>query len=209
MQPRRTFDRVAVALLSMAVFVLGHEILYLLAGGPGYRSLLQQSGHGPAWDLTAFMVVAAAALLTGFALRRLVALAYRVRVEEAGPAAHEPLPLLEAVLRLWLVLLVVALALFVANENLERLAGGLPLPGIGVVGGAGPIFAGLSLAVALVAGLYGWQRDLLVARLAAARPRWRPSPPNRRRLPWVNRRPGSNVGRRQAGRAPPSVAFAR
>lgn len=211
MQPRRTFDRVAVALLSLAVFVVGHQTLFLLAGGPGYRSLLQRSGHGPAWDLTALLVAGAAALLTGFALRRLLTLSQQVRGIRPAPAeaSRRPIHLLEAVLRLWALLMIFALLLYVGNENLERLAVGLPLPGIGVIAAASPVFALIALAVALVAGLYGWRRDVLVSRLADSRRRWQAPQTSHPRLPWVNRRPGSNVGRRQAGRAPPSGAFAR
>jgi hypothetical protein len=118
--------------------------------------------------------------------------------------------LLWQTLRLWATILPIALLLLLANENLERAAIGLPLPGIGVIAAAGPIFAAVALALAILAALYGWRRDLLMSRLAAARLGWRrPTTLRHPRLPWVDRRPGSIVGRRLAGRAPPSIAFGR
>jgi len=210
--PRRMLDRVAVALLSLAAFVLGHDLLFLLASGPNFRIALQQSGHGAVWDTTVMTVVGAGAVLAGLAMRRLVALSQAAR-GLGGPAAashRRRAHLLGHVLGLWAVILATALVLLVVNENLERAAIGLPLPGLGVLLHAIPIFAPVALAVALVAALYGWRRDVLISRLAEARrPRRVPTAQTYPRLPWVNRRPGSNVGRRQAGRAPPSFALGR
>jgi hypothetical protein len=210
--PRRMLDRVAVALLSLAVFVLGHDLLFLLASGASYRTALQQSGHGAAWDTTVLTVVGAVALLAGLALRRLVVLSRMARGLDRSPESAEQsvTRLIRHTLQLWALILPIALVLLVANENLERAAIGLPLPGLGVLLAAGPIFAAVALGVAIVAALYGWRRDLLVSRLAEARRRWRASTASTHpRLPWVNRRPGSIVGRRQAGRAPPRLAFGR
>ena len=210
--PRRMLDRVAIALLSLAVFVLGHDLLFLLASGPTFRIALQQSGHGAVWDTTVMTVVGAAAVLAGLAIRRLVALTQLARGLEARVAGAErrPAHLLGQVVRLWVVIVAIALVLLVINENLERAAIGLPMPGLGVLLPAIPIFAAVGLAIAIVAALYGWRRDQLISRLAEARRQWSVSAPQTYpRQPWVNRRPGSNVGRRQAGRAPPSWALAR
>jgi hypothetical protein len=210
--PRRMLDRFAVALLSLAAFVLGHDLLFLLASGPNFRIALQQSGHGAVWDTTVMTAIGAAAVLAGLAVRRLVALSQLARgfEDRAEAADRRPARMIRQVLRLWAVILTVALVLLVVNENLERAAIGLPLPGVGVLLPAIPIFAAVALAVAVVAALYGWRRDLLVSRLAAARRPWRMAKAHTYpQQPWVNRRPGSNVGRRQAGRAPPSVALGR
>ncbi|MDP9250418.1 MAG: hypothetical protein M3O78_03505 [Chloroflexota bacterium] len=205
-------DRFAVALLSLAAFVLGHDLLFLLASGPSFRIALQQSGHGAVWDTTVMTVIGAAAVLAGLAMRRLVALSQAARALR-GPAAalrRRRAHLLGQVLRLWAVILAIALVLLVVNENLERAAIGLPLPGVGVLLPAIPIFAAVALAVAVVAALYGWRRDLLISRLAEACRPWRVATAQTYpQQPWVNRRPGSNVGRRQAGRAPPSLALGR
>jgi hypothetical protein len=211
-KPRRTLDRIAVALLSLAVFVLGHDLLFLLTGGANYRAVLAASGHGSIWDITAMTVAGAAAGLTGLGLRRLLILSRLTR--GLGPmssdAQHGVPSLLRQTLRLWATILPIALLILVANENLERAAIGVPLPGFGIIVAAGPIFAAVALAVAIVAALYGWRRDLLVSRLVAADRTWERSPsvpyPH---LPWVDRRPGSIAGRRLAGRAPPSMAFGR
>jgi hypothetical protein len=211
-KPRRTLDRIAVALLSLAVFVLGHDLLFLLAGGANYRAVLAASGHGSIWDITAMTVTGAAAGLTGLGLRRLVILSRLTR--SLGPVAadaeHGVPSLVRQTVRLWATIMPIALLLLVANENLERAAIGVPLPGFGIIVAASPIFAAVALAVAIVAALYGWRRDLLISRLASAVRPWRrsttiPYP----RLPWVDRRPGSIAGRRLAGRAPPSMAFGR
>jgi hypothetical protein len=210
--PRGMLDRVAVALLSLAVFVVGHDLLFLLASGAKFSATLQQSGHGAAWDVTVLTVVGAAALLAGLALRRLVVLSRMARELDGSAETDDQslAPLIRHTLQLWALILPIALILLVANENMERAAIGLPLPGLGVLVAAGPIFAAVALAVAIVAALYSWRRDLLISRLAHARRPWRvPTAQAYPRLPWVNRRPGSNVGRRQAGRAPPSLALGR
>jgi hypothetical protein len=208
--PRRMLDR--VALLSLAAFVLGHDLLFLLASGPNFRVAMQQSGHGAVWDTTVMTVVGAAAVLAGLAMRRLVALSQAARGlgRPAGALRRRRAHLLGQVLRLWAVILAIALVLLVVNENLERASIGLPLPGLGVLLPAMPIFAAVALAVAIVAALYGWRRDVLIARLTEARRVWKVATAQTYpRLPWINRRPGSNVGRRQAGRAPPSLALGR
>jgi hypothetical protein len=211
-KPRRTLDRIAVALLALAVFVLGHDLLFLLAGGANYRAVLAASGHGSIWDITVMTVVGAAAGLTGLGLRRLVVLSRLARgIDPVSADAEHGVPhLLWQTLRLWATILPIALLLLVANENLERAAIGVPLPGLGIIVAAGPIFAAVALAVAIVAALYGWRRDLLISRLAAARRTWlRSTTLHHPRLPWVDRRPGSIAGRRLAGRAPPSMALGR
>ena len=64
----------------------------------------------------------------------------------------------------------------------------------------------VTLVVAVIAGLYRWHRDALVARIAAVRSRWPrrndAAPP---REPAHFRRPASILGRRQALRAPPAL----
>lgn len=96
------------------------------------------------------------------------------------------------------------------QENIERAAIGQAMPGLGIL--LTPEFAGglwitlaVGLAVGLVAALFDWRRQVLLARLRAARPSLprgataRPRRPGLAVLPPVQ----SILGRRSALRAPP------
>ena len=74
------------------------------------------------------------------------------------------------------MILPVALVLFVVVENLEHVSVGLPAPGLAVLGSyqyhsVVGVFAAISFLAALVDALYRWRRDVLVARIEAARAR--------------------------------------
>jgi hypothetical protein len=110
----------------------------------------------------------------------------------------------------WPRIFCLALVAFVCGENLEHIAVGLPAPGLTVLGSGEyhaplAIFAAVAFAAAMVDALYRWRRDILVARIEAARAAWarvrRSSP--RPETPWVDRRHGAIAGHRIAGRAPP------
>jgi hypothetical protein len=176
--------------------------------------MLESTGHGPVWAITVATVAILSAGLVFLALRRLASLRRLAHaVEEGGATVRDGSlgHLAGLVLRVWCVIVVASLALFVLNENLERAAIGLPAPGIAILaGGVGhtsPIFVFMAVAaaVSLLAGLYRWRRDVLLARVRAQRLTWDRSehagPP--RPLPLLRRRPRSVVGSRLAGRAPP------
>jgi len=99
--------------------------------------------------------------------------------------------------------------LFVAQENLERIALGDPLPGMGVLARNGSpvamtVIAAVALGVALVGALFRWRRDILIARIAAGRGRWRLQRAEPRRSQDADRRPQLALGGSIAGRAPPA-----
>ena len=209
----RRRDLLSLATLAFAALILGHHLVFLTAYGPEYWTMLERTGHGPVWAVT----VATAAILVGglvvLAIRRLGSLRRLARAveEERATVSDAGLPHLAAiVLRLWCLLVIASLALFVLNENLERMAVGVPAPGLAIlVGGLGHtspilVFAAVAGAVALVAGLYRWRRDVLLARVRAARPTWgRSSDAPLPRPVLSDRRPRSFVGSRIAGRSPP------
>ena len=210
----RRRDLLSLATLSLAALILGHHLVFLTAYGSQYWTLLERTGHGPVWAITVFTVAILSAGLVFLALRRLASLRRLAHaVEDGGTTVRDGSlgDLGGLVLRLWCVIVVVSLALFVLNENLERAAIGLPAPGIAILaGGIGhtsPIFVFMAVAaaVALVAGLYRWRRDVLLARVRADRLTWDRSTHARPQRPPLlpRRRPRSVVGSRLAGRAPP------
>ena len=176
--------------------------------------MLERTGHGPVWAITVATVAILTLGLVFLALRRLASLRRLARsIEDGGATVRDGSMwhLAWLVLRVWWVVTVASLGLFVLNENLERAAVGIPAPGIAIlaagIGRTSPIFVfmAVALAVALVAGLYRWRRDVLLGRIRGDRPTWDRSaharPP--RPSPLLPRRPGSVVASRLAGRAPP------
>jgi len=210
----RRRDLLSLATLSLAVLILGHHLVFLTAYGRQYWAMLERTGHGLVWAITVITVALLTLGLIFLAFRRVRSLTRQARDIERGRLAVRDARMIELarqVLRLWPVILVISLALFLLNENLERAANGLPSPGLNVLaasaGHLSPIlvFAAVAGAVALVAGLYRWRRDILLAVLRAKRTAWdrsakprllRPAEAPLRRPRWV-------VGSRLAVRAPP------
>jgi hypothetical protein len=213
---RRGRDLLALAALSLAALVLGHDLIFLLNYGLDFGAAMQRTGHGAPWLVTVITAATVAGTMTTLAARRLVALSRLAREVEGGNVRGRGASLSDLgrqILRLWAPILVVALALFVANENLERAMVGIRLPGLSVLFGTthAPtmlVFALVALFVSAFAGLYRWRRDVLAARILAARPRWaEDAPVPLRPRPWADRGRPSIISRRLAGRAPPlSVA---
>jgi hypothetical protein len=212
----RRRDLLSLATLSLAALILGHHLVFLTAYGPEYWTMLERTGHGPVWAITVASVAILSLGLVFLALRRLASLRQLARSIEGGGATVRDgsrRHLAWLVLRLWCVVTVASLALFVLNENLERAAVGIPAPGIAIlaagIGRTSPIFVfmAVALAVALVAGLYRWRRDVLLARIRQDRPAWDRSAHARqpRPSPLLRGRPASLVGSRLAGRAPPPL----
>jgi len=212
----RRRDLLSLATLSLAALILGHHLVFLTAYGPQYWTMLERTGHGPVWAITVATVAILSAGLIFVAIRRMASLRRLARaVEDRRMTVRDGSlrDLAGHVLRLWAVVVVISLALFVLNENLERAAIGLPAPGFALLAGgmgrASPIFVFMAVAaaVALVAGLYRWRRDILLARVRAERQVWDRSPGGRPARPSAlpRRRPRSVVGSRLAGRAPPPL----
>ncbi|MGH2406529.1 MAG: hypothetical protein ACRDF7_00430 [Candidatus Limnocylindrales bacterium] len=205
-----------VIALALVAFVLAHDLIFLIAYGTSFASALARSGHDSHWTATVIVVaeLALALLVAGGA--RLIRLRRVARSLPAGRAASPDegwrgLP--RQLVRGWLAVFALTLAVFLGAENLERVNAGLPAPGLGVLDTIGYpgsllILAATSLLVAFVEALYRWRRDALVARIEAARQGWsraaRSTPG--REWPWVERRHGSIAAHRIAGRAPPSGA---
>jgi hypothetical protein len=211
-------DRFRLGTLAAVAFVLTHDAVFLLTDGGSFGLALARTGHGDQWTGTVIVVAGLAISLAVAGAVRLVRLSHLAAELNAGDIAvleGRPSDLLSHLLKAWLLILPVALVLFVIVENLEHLSVGLPAPGLGVLGSAQyhsvlGLFAVVSLLAALVDALYRWRRDVLVARIEAARTRVRHGSAVlvRRHLPWLDRRHASITSNRISGRAPPLRAIA-
>jgi hypothetical protein len=196
--------------LALAVFVVGHNLYFLLKYGSDYASDIARTGDGSSWNSTIQFVLAAAALLATVAILRLVFLLRQARKSNIRPQVTglSGTIYLRAVVPVWLKLLSASILLFVLQENFERLSAGLPMPGLSVIGTIGLkspvlVFALVSLAFALVVALFRLGIDSLEALIAQARTRsWSQAPTFHRPSP-AESAPESVIGRNLAGRAPP------
>jgi len=204
----------SATLVAMSL-VLSHELVYLARYGSAYGEALVHSGHGVGWSRAVAVVVALGLLLA------LAGAGQLVRLARAAAAARPQRPGRPAVrvlasrwLRAWGYLSAATLALLTIQENAERAATGLAAPGLGLL--ATPEYAwGWAIAIAvaavvsLVAVLFAWRRDVLLARIRATRRGIVRSatPVLRPRLPHAPRR--RHLGRSHGLRAPPSPAIAR
>jgi hypothetical protein len=177
--------------LSAVTFVAAHQLFYLLYAGADSAAVLAGTGHDIKWTLAVVSVGVLAVALVACAARELIRLTDLVRRSSLRiRALNEPgmIEFVRSFAWLWLATLVLAIAMFVLVENLERTAAGLATPGIGVLSASswGDPMLILELvagAVALVATLYRSRRASLEAVLAAARERrWSSAPaiPSRR-----------------------------
>lgn len=210
---RRLTGFAVAAALQLVALVLAHELVYLARYGSLYGEALVHSGHGNAWGaaVTASLLIAGGlALIAAFRLARLGYLVRRRGVAVQPTAgALGPGSLLRAYLRIAPRLVVLSLALLSGQENLERALIGQTMPGAGVL--LTPEYAGglwitiaVGLAVALVAALFEWRRQVLLAKLRASRQGTaRPLEVRQPRPAAVERPVESLLGRRSALRAPP------
>ena len=206
-------DRFRLATLAAVAFVLAHDTVFLLTDGGSFGQALARTGHGDQWTGTVIVVAGLALSLAIAGIIRLARLSNLARQLDAGGISvrgGRPVDLVSHLLKAWLLILPVALLLFVVVENLEHLSVGLPAPGLAVLGSVQyhsvlGVFAVVSLIAALVDALYRWRRDVLVARIEAARARLDRSPRLLvgHRLPWLDRRHASITSNRISGRAPP------
>lgn len=211
------FRAVLASVLVLAVFVVGHDLYFLLKDGSGFASDIARTGDGSSWEEAVRLVLAAAALLAIVAAVRLGFLYSQVRGRPPGQriAALSLTGYLRMVGRFWLTLFSGSVAMFIVQENYERFSAGLRMPGLAVVGTVGPgspvlVFALVSLAVAFVVALYRLGVDRLEALIAEAIARtWRRTP-QRRRAGWSDPEsaPKSVIAHNLAGRAPPTFVRA-
>jgi len=207
----RLVRRLAAAALVPTVLVVGHELDFLLAYGAQYRVALIRTGHDGRWDSAVLTVLLAAAVLTIVGLGRLAWLARRLRAAGASSTVGLGPGIGASVAKLWLRLFVLALLLFVLQENYERASAGIDTPGLGVLlpdRGSNPplVFAAVAAVVAAVWSLFRRTMEVLEERLARVTSGFRPAPAVVRRPPRLADRPASSLlGRNLAGRAPPLV----
>ena len=207
--------RLAVRMALTAVaLVLAHNLIFLVTYGAGAGAALARTGHDARWGDAATVVLALGGTLLTAGAWRLWRLARRVRdLERSGlrPRVRNGHSLIRTVLRFWVVIAPLSAALLVAQENIEHLSVGLPLPLLGVLYSAEypvtvPVVALVALAIAAVAGLFAMRVAALQARVAELTLRHRRVPAGRRRPAWPQRVATSILGCRMAGRAPPLVA---
>jgi len=203
-----------VAMTSVAL-VVAHNFVFLLAYGAGFDEALAHTGHDGTWGTAVAVVLAAALGLLGLGAWRLYRLGVVARSLTAteGRLRPEPKAFARQLVGLWLRLAGATTLLFVVQENLEHQHAGLELPGLSVLGSAEYpdatfVIAAIALAVAFVVSLFRWRRDVLVARITAARgPRFRARPTiQTRRAIWVEPRHASIVVHQFSGRAPPQLS---
>jgi len=216
MAPR--IRRLATAgVLQLGALVLAHQLVYLARYGSLYGEALVHAGHGDAWNAAVLTSLLLTVGLVGLGLARLHRLGVLARHASAAnriPMGQLPRrALLGAFLRLAPRVAVLQVVLLSTQENIEHAAMGQPVPGAGIL--LSPEYAGgawiaiaVALVVSLVAALFTWRRDILLARLRAARavlPRASASAP--RRTGVVARHPVESIlGRQSALRAPPALA---
>ena len=205
------------AVLQLAALVLAHQLVYLARYGSLYGEALVHSGHGDAWSAAVLTSLILAAGLVGLGLARLHRLGVLVRgatVPRRGFTGALPRrALLRAFLRIAPRVAVLQLVALSLQENVEHALTGQPIPGAGILfspeyAGGAWIAIAVALGVSLVAALFAWRRDALLARLRAAR---EALPRVRAAAPWrpgaLARRPVESIlGRRSALRAPPAFA---
>jgi hypothetical protein len=200
------------AVLQLAALVLAHQLVYLARYGSLYGEALVHSGHGDGWNaaVSTSLLLAAGMLALGVARLQWLGVLVRRASQADDTAALPRRALLAGFARVAPRIAVLQLVLLSAQENLEHVAAGRPAPGAAILfspeyAGGGWIALAVSFAVSLVVALFIWRRDVLLARLRAARaalPRVSEVAP--RRPGVVAPRPVESIlGRRSALRAPP------
>ncbi len=199
------------ALLTMAVLVPAHDLVYLTAyGWAGQAQALAATGHGAYWTGIAVAAALGIGVLATVAVHRSRYL--RRRLDALGDWTVASMPSSARagrVVRLWITVLTAAIAVFLVQENVEHFthhAG--HLPGLAVLYAgeyvwAIPLFAVLSLAAATIGSLTLARLEAMAEALATARatlasaPRraWRPTVEHPR-IRWSR-------FNRDLGRAPP------
>lgn len=207
----RTGFTVRAAVTALASLVLAHNLIFIAGYGSRFGAALAYTGHDHGWTVAALTSIGLAASLLAVALRRLQQL--RRTARGAGAIRLSTEPGLRAFasrwLAWWIALTLVTALLFVLQENLEHAHIATALPGLAVLASdaypnAIAIILAVALGISLVAALLGWRSAVLAARIEAMGPGARTGAAQSVRRPKpVDRRQGSILGRRLAGRAPP------
>jgi hypothetical protein len=213
MMTGRTGFTVRAAVTALASLVLAHNLIFIAGYGSRFGAALAQTGHDHGWTVAALTSIGLAGSLLAVALQRLQQL--RRTARGAGAIRLPTEPGLRAFasrwLAWWIALTLVTAVLLVIQENLEHAHIGTALPGLTVLASdaypnAIAIILAVALGISLVAALLGWRSSVLVARIEGLRPKARSEAAQSLGRPDpVDRRQGSILGRRLAGRAPPFV----
>jgi hypothetical protein len=211
----RTIQLASGATLVALSLVLAHDLVYLARFGSAYGEALVHSGHGLGWSRAVAVVVAlgvALAVAAGVQLLRLGRKASRAGEPHQAHLETRVLATLWLQTAWWLA--AATLVLLTIQENAERSMIGLPAPGLALL--ATPEYAwGWAIAIAVagvvafVAALLRWRREMLLARIRAARSvHVRAATPLRRPGLGHAIRP-RHLGRVHGLRAPPTTRLAR
>jgi hypothetical protein len=204
---------VRAAVTALASLVLAHNLIFIAGYGSRFGAAMARTGHDHGWTLAAATGIFLAGSMLGTAVGRLLQL--RRAAHRAGAVSLPTEPGLRVFairwLAWWIALTAITAVLFVLEENFELSRVGASLPGIGVLTSAAypnaiAIIVAVALGISLVAALLGWRASVLTARIEAARSRIRSSAAPALHLHEpIDRREGSLLGRRLAGRAPPLI----
>lgn len=205
------------AALVLAALTLGHELIYLLAHGPGdgYVRAMAEGGHDRYWTTFVITILLVSGVLGAIVVaqfRRLRRLASTIQVEFER-LDDRGLPTFRSFVRpLWWRVAAGAVTAYLVQENLEAAVAGTRLPGLGVLAGehadALPVLVVVSMVVAVVGALVGWRRQILLARIRAAGCRARRMAARVLRPAVLADLPASSEGQRQVRvRAPPLLAL--
>jgi hypothetical protein len=206
------------AVLQVVALVLAHELVFLARYGSRYNEALVHGGHGDSWAAAVTTSVVLGLALLALGTVRIARLGLLVR-RHRGPSRPDsgslaPLSLLRAWLRIAPRTAALSVVLLSIQENIERASIGQAAPGPGLL--LSPEYAGglwitiaVGLAVGLVAALFEWRREILLARLRASRVRTPRGTDTVRRPGVFDRFPVESLqGRRSALRAPPAMGAA-
>ena len=215
MPSSRPLGRVALFGMALVSLMMGHELTYVLAHGlgAGYEHAMAEGGHSGYWTSFVLTVVGLSLILVGVAtlqLRRLGRLARRTRIDGLAVADAAPRCFIDLLARTWPRVGLLAVGLFLVQENVELWAASQPMPFLDVLAGehamALPVLAAVSLLAAVVGALVGWRRHVLRSRIEAIRTWARPTAGRRPTLP--SSRPLTRITVSSHGLRAPPVAVA-
>ena len=210
----RVWFAVRAIAMVLAALVLAHNVIFLAGYRAHFETAMTSMGHDHGWTIAALVSMALAGSLFVVGSRRLLQLRRSARDAGARRLLTEPdrRAFVWRWLAWWFALTLATALLFVLEENLEVARVHRTLPGIGVLASASypyavAIIAVVALVISLVAAILGWHAAVLIARIEAVRsPVQGDTPPAFPAIEPIDRHAGSILGRRHAGRAPPTAA---
>jgi hypothetical protein len=210
----RVWFAVRAIAMVLAALVLAHNVIFLAGYRAHFEAAMTGLGHDHGWTIAALVSMALAGSLLVVGSLRLLQL--RRSARDAGARRLLTEPDRRAFVWRWLVwwvaLTLATAVLFVLEENLEVARVHRTVPGIGVLASAAypsavAIIAVVALVVSLVAAILGWHAAVLIARIEAVRSTVQGDTlPAFPAIEPIDRHAGSILGRRHAGRAPPTAA---